>query len=145
MRKYSVRWTGETDPVVEMDSVCFPSDVRVAPEGSLWWVARHRRAGVVGYAGLRICQMPYNRGLGFLCRAGVLQAHRGRGLQRQMIAVREAYARRMGLRELVTYVVPTNFASANSLIACGFRLYRPSHRWGGVEALYFRKKVTGKR
>lgn len=124
-----------------LDEICFPADERVAIGDALWWVAWREREAV-GYAGLRVCREPVNRGLAFLCRAGVLPQHRGHGLQKRMIRVRLAEARRLGVREVVTYVVPSNLASANSLLACGFKLYRPEHRWGGSEALYFRQKIA---
>jgi RimJ/RimL family protein N-acetyltransferase len=128
------------DLIVALDAVCFPADERVKPEESSWWVVCDEGA-TVAYAGLRPCREPFNRGLAFLSRAGVLSSHRGRGLQKRMIRARLREARRLGMHEVVTYCVPENLASANSLIACGFRLYRPEHRWGGSAALYFRKTL----
>ena len=126
--------------VVSLDAACFPSDDRVVPEESQWW-AIYDGGKPIAYAGLRFCREPYNRGLAFLSRAGVLVSHRGQGLQRRLIGVRLREARRRAMREVVTYVVPNNLASANSLIRCGFRLYRPEYRWGGAAALYFCKTL----
>jgi GNAT superfamily N-acetyltransferase len=130
--------------VKALDEVCFPADVRVATENVLWWIT-WLNGEAVAYAGLRVCRESFNRGLAFLCRAGVRPEHRGHGLQRRMIEARVAYARKLGIRELVTYVVPDNLASANSLIACGFKLYRPEHRWGGSAAMYFRMRLAQRR
>jgi RimJ/RimL family protein N-acetyltransferase len=126
------------DLVVALDAECFPADWRVKPLEAYWWLDEVRGV-VVGYGGLKVCGTAVNRGLGFLSRCGVLPDWRGQGRQKRMIAARVAYARRLGLREVVTYVVPNNLASANSLIACGFRFYVPATRWGGCEALYFRR------
>jgi predicted acetyltransferase len=121
-----------------LDELCFPADERVVIGDAYWWVVWHGQ-DPVGFAGLRVCQAEYNRGLAFLCRAGVVPTHRGAGLQKRLIRVREREARRLGVRQLVTYCVAENLASANSLLACGFKLYRPEHRWGGAAAMYWRK------
>jgi len=125
-------------PVLALDEVCFPDDDRVRLDDSLWWLV-WRGKEAVGYAGLRPCREPHNAGLGFLCRVGVLPGHRGRGLQKRLVAAREAAARRLGLSEIVTYCVPWNCASINSLVACGYRFYRPETKWGGSGAVYLRK------
>jgi len=126
--------------VLALDEQCFPSDHRPALENSLWWVV-WRGKEPVGYAGLRVCEGAQNKGLGFLSRAGVVAKHRGRGLQRRLIRVREAEARSLGLVELVTYVAHWNCPSINSLVACGYRFYRPAHKWGGAASVYLRKKL----
>jgi RimJ/RimL family protein N-acetyltransferase len=128
-------------PVLAMDEACFPVDERVNLSGAVWWIVWCGREPV-GFAGLYVCREPENVGLGFLSRAGVVPAHRGHGLQKRLLRTREREARRMGLRELVTYCVPDNLPSANSLIACGYKLYAPTHRWGGAAAMYFRKSLA---
>jgi RimJ/RimL family protein N-acetyltransferase len=136
--RYEIR--RETTPVavLALDEVCFPEDWRVKLDDSLWWLVWRGREAV-GYAGLRPCQSSQNASLGFLCRVGVVPKHRGRGLQKRLVVAREAAARRLGLTELVTYCVPWNCASINSLVACGYRFYRPGTRWGGAGAVYLRK------
>jgi RimJ/RimL family protein N-acetyltransferase len=126
--------------VLPLDEECFPDDHRVTLDGSLWWVV-YRGKQPIGYAGLRPCREGHNAGLGFLCRVGVLPRHRGRGLQKRLIRVREAAARALGLRELVTYCVPWNCASINSLVRCGYRFYRPAAKWGGSGSVYLCKRL----
>lgn len=127
--------------VLPLDQECFPSDHRPVLENSLWWVV-WRGKEPVGYAGLRVCENAQNKGLGFLSRAGVLREHRGRGLQRRLIRAREMEARALGLTDLVTYVALWNCPSLNSLVACGYRFYRPADKWGGKEAVYLRKRLV---
>jgi len=127
-------------PVLPLDEICFPADDRVAVPGSLWWVAWDDRQPVA-YAGLRLCSLPENRGLGFLCRAGVIPSHRGRGLQKKLIRIRERAARGLGLKELVTYCMYSNSPSMNSLVGCGFRFYSPATKYGGPSAVYLRKEL----
>ena len=126
--------------VLALDALCFPSDHRPVLENSLWWVV-WRGTEPVGYAGLRVCESAQNAGLGFLSRAGVVRAHRGRGLQRRLIRARETEARALGLVELVTYVAHWNCPSINSLVTCGYRFYRPENKWGGAASVYLRKRL----
>jgi RimJ/RimL family protein N-acetyltransferase len=135
---YRIAETTDGIAVLALDEICFPEDLRVSLDAARWWLVK-RGEKVVGYAGMRPCQLPHNRGVGFLCRVGILREHRGHGLQKRLIRVRERAARSLGLRELVTYTTPWNLASANSLIACGYRLYRPESRWGGAESLHWRR------
>lgn len=136
--RYAIRAEPAPLAVLALDEVCFPHDDRVKVEDALWWLVWHGKEPV-GYAGLRPCKEPQNATLGFLCRVGVIPRHRGRGLQKRLVAAREAAARRIGLAELVTYCVPWNCASINSLVACGYRFYRPGTKWGGGGAVYLRK------
>lgn len=140
---YKIRREELPAAVLALDEICFPEDYRITTEDALWWVVWCGEQPV-GYAGLRPCKEPHNRGLGYLCRAGVIAAHRGKGLQKRLIAVREREARRMGLKRLITYCVPWNPPSINSLISCGYKTYRPETKWGGASAVYFGKTLTKK-
>lgn len=138
---YRIRREPAPVAVLALDEICFPHDDRVNVVDSLWWIV-WRGQEAVAYAGLRPCQAEQNAGLGFLCRVGVVPDHRGRGLQKRLIRVREAAAKAIGLKELVSYCVPWNCASLNSLVACGYRFYRPATKWGGAGAVYLRKKLA---
>ena len=76
-----------------------------------------------------------------MIRSGVLPPYRGKGLQKELIQARVTLARRHHFQEVVTYVLNWNLASANSLIACGFRLYHPAEQYAGKSAYYFRKAL----
>jgi GNAT superfamily N-acetyltransferase len=144
MSRYAIRAESAPVAVLALDEVCFPDDWRVKLDDSIWWLV-WRGKEAVGYAGLRPCKAPRNAGVGFLCRVGVVPKHRGRGLQKRLIAVREATARRLGLKELVTYCVPWNCASINSLVSCGYKFYRPETKWGGAGSVYLRKVLAVRR
>ena len=130
--------------VLALDQECFPyrpldQERSRALENSLWWIVWQGREPV-GYAGLSLAAQ--NKGLGFFSRAGVLPRHRGRGLQKRLIRVRETEARALGIPEIVTYVVDhRNSPSINSLVSCGYRFYRPSAKWAGKTPVYLRKKL----
>lgn len=103
-----------------------------------WWVA-YEGDHPAGFAGLY--ESSSDVGTGYLCRAGVLPAFRGRGLQRKLIATRERKAKSLGLTALCTDTIPGNPASSNNLIACGFRMYTPAYDWAGPDACYWRKTL----
>lgn len=101
-----------------------------------WWAAVDSGEWV-GYAGLR----DMGDGIGYLCRAGVIGTHRGRGLQRRMIRTRLRAAKALGMSIVVTDTATTNGASANNLFRCGFKVYTPQKQWRGPLALYFRREI----
>lgn len=120
-----------------LDVAVMPADVPYPKQGSHWWIAKED-GKAVGFCGLKC----WNSSTAFLCRAGVLRNHRGTGLHRKLVKVREKAARDMGISLLVTYVSPYNLKSANNLIKCGYKLYQPQTLWGCAGALYFRKCVN---
>lgn len=122
--------------ILALDAKIFPTDdpVDVWDKRAVWWIAPG-----AAYCGIR----PTAReGLAFLLRAGVVEAYRGQGLQRRMIRTRLRWARTAGFVEVCTYTIPTNPWSSNNLIACGFRLYDPPHRWAGEDTNYWVRKVA---
>lgn len=103
-----------------------------------WWIAYEGELPV-GFGG--VVQSASWGDCGYLCRSGVIRSHRGQGIQKRLLRVREGKARRLGWNWLITDTAPWNFASSNSLIATGFRLYQPAKPWGVDGALYWRKKI----
>lgn len=100
-----------------------------------WWLA-YDGSKAVGFCGLSLnCS---TKGAGFLCRSAVVKSHRGRGIQKKMIRLRERKAEAIGLSQLVSYTID-NPASSNSLISCGYRIYSPKKKWADESAIYWRK------
>ena len=77
----------------------------------------------------------------YLKRGGVLKEHRGQGLQRRLIRIREKWARSRGYEWMITNTTNDNPASANSMIAEGYRLFWPSVPWDMKTAVYLRKRL----
>ena len=100
-----------------------------------WVVLKADR--VVCFAGA----LDKGRGTMFLGVSGVIPEYRGDGLQQLMIQRREEHARLLGFRELVSYVDPENYPSANNFIRCGFTLCKPWDRSLGPSYNFFRKKL----
>lgn len=125
--------------VLRLQGYLFPSDVTVDPASSIWWVARV--CGVdIALAGLRV-PFPDSPVTGYLSLCGVESAFRGRGIQRALIRKRIAMARKLGVLKVVTDTY-NNPASANNLIACGFRTYMPDEPWKADGAVYWFKDLT---
>jgi GNAT superfamily N-acetyltransferase len=131
---YKVRRTTDLDMVRALDLATFPNDERVATDSAAWWILTCE-GKPVGFAGARLAN-----GMAYLCRAGVLPEHRGKGLQRRLIRARVRWAMASDAFACYTYTVTTNHRSANNLIRCGFLLYEPNARWAG-ESLYFWKRL----
>jgi GNAT superfamily N-acetyltransferase len=102
-----------------------------------WWVV-YLDGNPIGFAGLKRSSRWSNAG--YLCRAGVLHKHTGKGIQKKLIRVRLTQAKRLGWDWLIsdTYQNP---ASANNLISCGFKMYIPTRKYGADGTCYWRKKL----
>lgn len=139
---YSIRIVSTHTPAIDaelyrLQKRCLPGDTRYDVRDGFWWIAYHGDTPV-GFAGI----VASSRWLetGYLCRAGVLEEHRGHGLQKRLIRVRLDLAKRVGWQWVLTDT-RQNPPSANSLIACGFKMYDPRHPWAFKDSLYWRKKL----
>lgn len=114
-----------------------PADSLYFPEDATWWIAYHRHHPVA-FA----CLCPSQQGPDgvYLGRCGVLPAFRGFGVQRRLIRLRLAWAKRQGYKWAVSDTTD-NVPSANNLIACGFRLYTPAIPYSFARALYWVKRL----
>jgi GNAT superfamily N-acetyltransferase len=130
------KWRGMLD---YLQLACLPGDDPCGYKPrDLWWIAFD--AGTpVAFAGVR--PTAYNPSIWYLFRAGVIPSARGNGLQKRLIRVRLAGAARLGADMVVTDTRASNCASANSLIAAGFRTYNPASRWALPDSVYWRKKL----
>ena len=129
----------EMQIIARLDREIFALDepVSLAPP-SCWWLAFEPRGRPVAFAGVEEVD-------DWTCfvRCGVLPSYQGRGLQKRLIRVRLAYAKRARSRGAITYVMPYNAPSANSLISQGFRVYEPSiGAYTGDDVLYLKREFT---
>lgn len=129
------------DALRELHHQCFGDAApQIDPERGFWWLAFTTDAGreLAGFCGLTPTFS--DASLGYLKRAGVLRPYRGQGLQRRFVRVREAKAKRIGMRGIVTDTTD-NPPSANNLIACGYRIYDPPQPWGFSNTIYWSKDL----
>ena len=127
------------DKLRHLQKLCLPGDTLHATNYGHWWLVHTESNALAGFAGI----VPSTRWIDcmYLCRAGIIDAHRGNGLQKKLIWVRLQKARSLGMNWAIsdTYDNP---ASANSLIHCGFKMFNPTEPWGAKGTLYWRKKIT---
>lgn len=101
-----------------------------------WWFVRSGDGATVGFGGIT----PSRSHLGkvYMYRSGVVKAHRGHGLQRRLLRVRERASQKMGWSGAVTDTAD-NVHSSNNLIAAGYKIFQPRYPWSFKEAIYWRK------
>lgn len=139
---------GDDEDVAEtldlLHDLCFmDAALRVKYDYGYWWMAYHdssqRRNEPVGFAGITPSTLA--PGIGYLKRAGVLPEHRGQGLQRRLLKVRERKARELGWVSVITDTTD-NVPSANNLIKAGYRLFEPPYgKWAFERSLYWTKDL----
>ena len=116
---------------------CLPNDKPYDTTSGYWWIAT--KNGVdIGFAGL-VHSSRWSDCCN-LIRAGVVPDHRGQGLQKKFIRVRIRQAKALKMNWIVTSTYD-NPASANSLIACGFKMFNPSVPWMAKHTSYWRLKL----
>lgn len=137
----------EGERILRLDGICFPLDAPPVIDGAQWIVGWH--GGVpIAYCAWKTVEhdgVP----VGFHYRGGVLPDHRGHGLQRRMLRLREAAMRAQGLAAAVTYTDADGAASMCNLIAEGYRPYAPGPattlsglgRLGRVGFVHWRKEL----
>lgn len=145
--RFTIKKVDITDLLVQkaihsmLDEVFAPNEWDSAPrftEGH-WWVA-YKDGEAAGFAGMVPSARTPNAG--YLKAAGVLKQFRGYGLQKRLIKKRLDHAKKLGWTHVVTETINHNSASANSLIACGFRMFSPEPGWGSSYACYWRRWLT---
>jgi len=125
--------------ILGLQYLCLPQDAPLPIGGHFWWLA-WREDYPVAFAALTVHEYDDFQ-FGHLSRAGVLPDHRGNGLQRRLIGVREKKAKALGL-PLVISTTYNNAPSGNNLISCGYRLYTPADPWMAEGTNYWTKKLS---
>lgn len=123
--------------LMRMQKACLPEDDPMSLDEGWWWI---------GYDGdwpIAFCSMKpsqrYKNAV-YMSRSGVSYYHRGFGLQKKMLRIRERFAKKQGF-EWAFSDTTDNPASANSLISCGYKLYEPKIHYGYDTTLYWRKRL----
>lgn len=126
--------------VRQLDSTLWVDDETDTFIGHELWLVRGPTGKLVGYAALKLVDGGHT---GYLAKVGLMHEARGHGLQKRLIRVRERRARELGAKTVITYTSTTNMPSINSLVACGYRVYRPAREYGFKfgQGLYFRKEL----
>ena len=138
IKKVDIRQEPNRTVILYLQKKILPSDTPYKPDRGHWWIAYDENDKPVGFAGL-VRSIKWTD-TGYLCRAGVLDGFTGHGLQKRLIQVRQAQARKLGWNWLITDTT-ANPASSNSLINAGFKIYTPGQPWSFRNAIYWKYKV----
>ena len=125
------------DLLNDLQKECLPHDDLYNVLDGWWWIAYDNDLPI-GFSGL--VRSKRWSDTGYFCRAGVVKRYRGKGIQKDLIRVRERKARKLGFNWIITDTTD-NPPSSNSLISCGYKLFNPSIPWGGRRTLYWRKRL----
>ena len=141
--KFTVKKVDTRNPAIQnllmfLQRQILPADSPYKPDRGHWWVAYAECGKPVAFAGL-VRSLKWSD-TGYLCRAGVLYEYTGKGLQKRLIKARLVMAKKLGWSWVITDTT-NNPASANSLISCGFKIYRPGNPWSFRNAIYWKYKV----
>jgi GNAT superfamily N-acetyltransferase len=109
--------------IAQMDVVCFPIDTPAEFAGANWFIGWDGDQPAA-YCAWKV--VDHDEPVGFHYRGGVMPDWRGRGLQREMLRLREAGMREQGIAKAVTYTDADGAASMRNLIAEGYRPYVPT-------------------
>jgi GNAT superfamily N-acetyltransferase len=125
--------------LIYLQKKCLPGDSLFDISTGYWWIVYDENMLPIGFAGM-VRSYRWND-CGYLCRAGIIEEHRGHGIQKKLLKIREKQAKKLGWNWLITDTTD-NPASSNSLINCGFKLYAPQKPWGYTQTLYWRKRIN---
>ena len=129
-----VRVSNNLDLVLNLHELIFPEDDFEINDRTTSWILwdSGRPAGFcMAYT------LKYEPDSLFFLRAGLLPEYRGRGLHIRLISARIKWARRAGLKNIITYTLKSNPESYYNLQKCGFKLYEPECYYAGEHALYW--------
>lgn len=132
----SLRRTDDLTTVTALHMLTFPGD-EFDLKGQLW-LAHDESGTPVGFCAARKLK---GENAVFLNRAGVLPCANGQRLQRRMILARLKWAKQIGAKHVITYVLYHNHASIVNLIKSGFRFYEPDYKWAGRDVHYFTRSL----
>ncbi len=138
IRKIDLRNSADVTVINHLQKKILPEDRPYKPDHGHWWIAYAEDGKPVAFAGL-VRSIRFSDA-GYLCRAGVLDAFTGHGLQTKLIKARLAQAKKLGWNWVLTDTTD-NPASANSLIKAGFRIYTPSEPWSFKHSIYWKYKI----
>lgn len=108
----------------------------------VWWILKDGKKSI-GFCAIDRSNNYLNTA--YLYRAGIDFSYRGKGLHKRMIRLRERWAKKNGIKWVVTDTYSDNFNSSNSLISLGYRLWSPpvNCQWAQYKnALYWKKCLT---
>lgn len=133
--------TRQKEALRELQLICLPSDkpIECAPKG--FAAGMYAEDQMIAFALARQAR-GYQKTM-YLARAGVHPDYQGQGIQKQLIALREEWARSKGYQYSITDTANSSIASMRSLWAAGYRPFWPQQvkPWALRNSVYWRKTL----
>lgn len=133
----SIRW------LRWLDAEIFPND-NPSVIGTANWFLGWDKNNAVAFCGWKPHLLDLEL-VGFHYRAGVLSSHRGQGLQKKLIEIRESEMIRSNIKTAVSYTEVYSAASMTSLINMGYRPYEATEKTALCDLSKFRRMVHWKK
>jgi GNAT superfamily N-acetyltransferase len=105
---------------------------------SHWWIVWDGKTPV---AFAFMCGADRYENTGYFGRVGVIESHRGRGLQRRLMRVAEKKARALGWEAIVSDTRNRPHSAAN-FERLGYKPFTPEKPWDYKHAIYWRKDLN---
>lgn len=134
---YNPTTDGHTTALQKLHMALFPDlSAPYFPDGK-WWLtyAGKRAVAFVGYS-LSLIE----KDAAYLWRVGVVEGHRGHGLQRVLMDTCVVHARLEGFARIVSDTTD-NPPSANNFVRTGWETFFPVKPWGFPSAIYWQKRL----
>ena len=132
--RVTIQKTTETKEIFKMDDKMFSGCHNLRDmDGEIHYWHAWNKGVIIGYCATKVFD-----DFIFMARSGVLEGFRGNGLQKRMIKARERFH---GDGMYITYSLPANPASTNSLISCGYKVYWPEEPYAGENMIYFMREI----
>lgn len=141
-RSRQARTSFDFDEIERLHCLAFIGGKKEIPDFTGAWFLISSGGENIAFAGIHLSRNYQNTA--YLCRVAVLPEHQRRGLHKRLIRIRERWARRNDIDWVVTDTRSDNYPSVNSLIGCGYKLWRPPNRIAWAEysnPLYWYKKI----
>jgi GNAT superfamily N-acetyltransferase len=129
---YKIRKTLRFEDIIILNNLIFPCDPLEIDEKSRAWLVSHKDKPA-GFCTMRML----DDGIAFMDRGGILDEHRGNGIHKRLIKVRERYARSQQCNCIITYVMADNYASLFTLIRHDYKMYEPDYAYAGSKGVIY--------
>lgn len=132
----SIRKTTDKKLIYNLQTKLFPDDDFYEHKNNNYWIA-WKDEKPIGFCIAAIWKYKVL----FLARSGVISSQRGNNLQKRLVRVRESFAKKNGIKTIITYTLRDNIPSFVNLIKMNYLIYEPEYPYSEYEAFYFIKKM----